>query len=149
MSWEGYPLSIQFLWGKLRWRPAWCIPTIDQASVILVLTPFRQHKRYCNTRDVRMDFLNKLRNEGATSLHKHWIPSDEHWKDRWSSVQPKLGGQHSGPLIQQCRGMGLFSGRPWLKRVWVLQEVANSKKAEVYCGANHSHKLLLIRPFAN
>ncbi|KAF2467452.1 HET-domain-containing protein [Lindgomyces ingoldianus] len=84
--------------------------------------------------NILMDSLNELQKEVAIYPYKDWNPSDEHWATQWSSIQLGLSRQHSGLMAQQRRGMELLLGRPWFKRVWILQEVANSKRAEVCCG---------------
>ena len=84
--------------------------------------------------NVLMDSLRQLQEESATHPYMNWKPSDERWADLWSSIQPTLSSQHSGLVAQQRGGMKLLLGRSWFKRVWILQEVANSKRAVVCCG---------------
>jgi len=84
--------------------------------------------------NVLMDSLKQLQKESATYPYKDWKPSDKRWADLWSSIQPTLSSQHSGLVAQQRGGMELLLGRPWFTRVWILQEVANLKRAMVCCG---------------
>ncbi|KAH6848593.1 heterokaryon incompatibility protein-domain-containing protein [Alternaria alternata] len=57
--------------------------------------------------------------------HRHWDLAK--WKELWLSV----------PKDSDCElrdGLFLLLSRPWFKRVWILQEIANAKKASILCG---------------
>ncbi|KAI0431688.1 heterokaryon incompatibility protein-domain-containing protein [Xylaria sp. FL1042] len=65
-----------------------------------------------------------------------WAPGDERWKTAWENVQRKLEltyGTTSKDV--QLRGLEELLKRPWFRRVWILQEVANARRALVCCGA--------------
>jgi hypothetical protein len=57
--------------------------------------------------------------------HRHWDLAK--WKELWLSV-PK----DSDSELRD--GLFLLLRRPWFKRVWILQEIANAKKASILCG---------------
>jgi len=57
--------------------------------------------------------------------HRHWDLAK--WKELWLSV-PK----DSDSELRD--GLFLLLSRPWFKRVWILQEIANAKKASILCG---------------
>ena len=71
----------------------------------------------------RKDFQNLDNNlDAITQFHLHREPDQT--QDQLRNVM-----QSSHTLISE-----LF-GNPWFKRVWVLQEVINSKRAVLHCGA--------------
>ncbi|CAI9630242.1 unnamed protein product [Alternaria burnsii] len=67
--------------------------------------------------------------------HQHWDLAQ--WKSFWLSV-PKDSD------AELCNGLSLLLSRPWFKRVWILQEIANAKKASILCGT----KSIRARTFA-
>ncbi|CAN9295349.1 unnamed protein product [Alternaria alternata] len=57
--------------------------------------------------------------------HSHWnLPQ---WTESWLSV-PKNSD------LKLRKGLNQLLSRPWFKRVWILQEVANARKASILCG---------------
>jgi len=89
--------------------------------------------------DILMDSLKQLQEKSIKYACKDWKLADERWMDLWLSVQPTLRSQHRYPglVTRQRRGMECLLGRPWFKRVWILQEVANAKAA-VFCSGTKS-----------
>ncbi|KAJ2992768.1 hypothetical protein NUW58_g2055 [Xylaria curta] len=80
--------------------------------------------------------------QSLTSLQRHvsggqWAPDDKRWKAAWEKVQGELLLNHHGATLKNTQQQGLkeIIKRPWFRRVWVLQEVANARRALVYCGA--------------
>ncbi|KAF1361015.1 HET-domain-containing protein [Lizonia empirigonia] len=61
------------------------------------------------------------------------IETDFVWQDLWSRNQPLLhaDGNH---ISRQREGLNILLRRPWFRRVWILQEVANARAARVICG---------------
>lgn len=57
--------------------------------------------------------------------HRHWDLAK--WKELWLSVPKDSDSELRG-------GLFLLLKRPWFKRVWILQEIANAKKASILCG---------------
>jgi hypothetical protein len=57
--------------------------------------------------------------------HSHWKLAQ--WTEFWLSV-PKNSD------FELRKGLGLLLSRPWFRRVWILQEIANAKKASISCG---------------
>ncbi|CAN9202248.1 unnamed protein product [Alternaria alternata] len=57
--------------------------------------------------------------------HSHWKLAQ--WTEFWLSV-PKNSD------FELRKGLGLLLSRPWFRRVWILQEIANAKKASILCG---------------
>jgi hypothetical protein len=81
-----------------------------------------------------MDSLKQLQEESVKHTCKGWNLTDKRWMDLWLAVQPILKRQHLSLITLQRRGIGLLLERPWFKRVWILQEVANAKAALVCSG---------------
>ncbi|TGJ83455.1 hypothetical protein E0Z10_g5282 [Xylaria hypoxylon] len=65
----------------------------------------------------------------------HWAPDDKRWKTAWEAVQNKLQTRygHTTKDVQR-QGLQELLERPWFRRVWVLQEVANARRALICCG---------------
>lgn len=61
---------------------------------------------------------------------RKWSCDDQRWRDQWQQVQKSLGVIDNTKLLN---GLNIFMGNPWFTRVWVLQEVANAKRAVVEC----------------
>jgi ankyrin repeat protein len=75
-----------------------------------------------------IDSMKKLQELGIYyACNNDWKTSDGRWLKLWSLVQPELRSiQHEG--------LESLLGRPWFKRVWILQEVGNAQTAVVVCG---------------
>ena len=59
-----------------------------------------------------------------------WESDDERWKGAWKNVRLQ---HHRAKDAQQ--GLREVLKRPWFRRVWILQEVANARRALVFCGS--------------
>ncbi|KAF2182447.1 HET-domain-containing protein [Zopfia rhizophila CBS 207.26] len=98
--------------------------------------------------NVLMDSLKQLQEESTKHACTDWKPTSKRWMDLWLAVQPILKGQHLGLVTQQRAGMELLLERPWFKRIWILQEVANAKTAIVCSGAKSvSARVFALTPF--
>jgi hypothetical protein len=86
---------------------------------------------------VLMDSLNQLEEQSLLCAHKTWNLADKGWVDLWQSLQPGLRRHHSDLANRQRRGLEFLLRRSYFKRVWILQEVANAKKA-VLCSGSRS-----------
>jgi hypothetical protein len=93
---------------------------------------------------VLMNSLKQLEQESIKYACKDWKRTDERWKTLWSSIQPMLKDRHWNLESRQRAGLDFLLGRPWFKRVWILQEVANAKRAIVCSGT----KFVSARIFA-
>ncbi|KAI1302016.1 heterokaryon incompatibility protein-domain-containing protein [Xylaria venustula] len=65
-----------------------------------------------------------------------WAPDDEKWQIAWEQAQNKLQSRFNGTTLKDIQQEGLkeLLERSWFRRVWILQEVANARRALVYCG---------------
>ncbi|RGP61244.1 hypothetical protein FLONG3_10610 [Fusarium longipes] len=61
---------------------------------------------------------------------RKWPWEDQRWRDQWFEVEKRLGISDNTSLIN---GLSIFMESPWFTRVWVLQEVANAKRAIIEC----------------
>ena len=93
---------------------------------------------------ILMDSLKQLEQESIKYVCKDWKHADERWKTLWSSIQPMLKNRHWNLEFRQRAGLDFLLWRPWFKRVWILQEVANAKRAIVCSGT----KFVSARIFA-
>lgn len=93
--------------------------------------------------DFVLDSIRDLEKESRRHACKGWQAADERWQDLWSRNQPLLqaDGNHR---LRQREGLNILLRRPWFRRVWILQEVANARAARVICG----HRSVSERMFA-
>jgi hypothetical protein len=85
--------------------------------------------------NILMDSLRRLEEYSSMHEHRHWDLAQ--WTTFWLLVP-----QDSG--FEPRKGLDMLLGRPWFRRVWILQEIANAKKASVWCGT----KSVRARTFA-
>jgi len=77
--------------------------------------------------DLLLESLQRLENLSTRDGHGYRYWELEQWTQFWLSV-PK------NPDSELRYGLGLLLSRPWFRRVWILQEIANAKKASILCG---------------
>jgi hypothetical protein len=81
------------------------------------------------TRETNIVLETLQRLEESCSLYGHgyrrWDLAQ--WKKLWSSVPKDF-------VVDLRDGLDLLLSRPWFRRVWILQEIANAKKARILCG---------------
>lgn len=82
------------------------------------------------TTDAFMHFMQLVQQECSKYAYRTWTRDDERWKKIWAVAQEKTEPFEDVP----CQGLKSLLSRPWFRRVWILQEVANAKSAIVYCG---------------
>jgi hypothetical protein len=96
--------------------------------------------------DTLLDSLKRLEKRSR----RNWNLKDKRWTETWSSLQLEMQNEHWDLRRRQnCRRAGLKSllERPWFRRVWILQEVANAKKATVCSGTKSvSARVFAIAP---
>lgn len=80
--------------------------------------------------DLVMSTLKRLGHLSREHTSTSWPLSNEKWLRSWVKSQPDWDDTH----IQQRNGLIQLLRRPWFERVWVLQEVANAKRAVVCVG---------------
>ncbi|KAH7377788.1 heterokaryon incompatibility protein-domain-containing protein, partial [Pyrenochaeta sp. MPI-SDFR-AT-0127] len=64
-----------------------------------------------------------------------WNSRDNRWSEHWSSIQSELEAKYGNLKAQQRKGLNNLLSRPWFKRIWIIQEVANARAATVICGS--------------
>ncbi|RGP72524.1 heterokaryon incompatibility [Fusarium sporotrichioides] len=75
---------------------------------------------------------------------RRWPREDPRWRDTWRQVESSFGFPNNTRLIN---GLSTFMGNPWFMRVWVLQEVANAKRAIIESNLGKIHtKLFALLP---
>ncbi|KAF5708088.1 heterokaryon incompatibility protein [Fusarium globosum] len=73
--------------------------------------------------------INRFKRQLPPQAFRQWSREDSRWKDEWIRAQDGAQ-QHYGRL---SNGLQSFMKNPWFSRVWILQEVANAKRAIVEC----------------
>ncbi|KAI3326824.1 ankyrin [Xylariaceae sp. AK1471] len=84
--------------------------------------------------NVVMDSLQRLQEESVNTRCKDWKRADQSWVELWTTLQPLLQTQYPDLETRQREGLQSLLSRPWFRRVWILQEVANAQAALVCCG---------------
>ena len=92
--------------------------------------------------DITMDSLGRLEEYSSMYLHRNWNLA--RWAQFWPSVPQSTKGNPR-------KGLELLLQRPWFRRVWILQEVANAKRARIWCGTKSikSHTFTLAPKLMN
>lgn len=80
--------------------------------------------------DSVMSALKRLEHLSREHTSTSWLLSDKEWLKSWAKSQPGWNAVH----IQQRNGLIQLLQRPWFERVWILQEVANARRAVVCVG---------------
>lgn len=84
--------------------------------------------------DAVFDSLCQLQEGSKSHACRNWKNSDPRWKDLWHATKTTVNNKHLVMFHLCHEGLGLLLARPWFKRVWILQEVANARSALVHCG---------------
>src|SRR5436305_1506630 len=77
--------------------------------------------------NVVMRSMKEMQDESINYAYKNWMASDHGLFQNWSAVRPEVRSV-------EHEGLKVLLGRPWFKRIWILQEVANARTAIVMCG---------------
>jgi len=108
----------------------------EAAQVIYWLGPATYFTPFC------FEVLGALQDRIGDTPHKDW--TRQQWVELWKSVEcrPK-----TFPGLQR-EGLRELLDRPWFRRIWILQEVANSQAAVVHCGKDSvSARVFALAPF--
>ncbi|KAI8933434.1 hypothetical protein NX059_010048 [Plenodomus lindquistii] len=77
----------------------------------------------------------------------NWKLSDNRWRDTWLQTLPLLEDDKERSKKQLRDGFLDLLNRSWFERVWIIQEVANARKAAVACGRySISSRIFAIMP---
>lgn len=71
-----------------------------------------------------------------------WQPGDDRWRVAWEELH---GGDISGgpSHLRLINGLRELMAKSWFTRVWILQEVANARSAQIQCSAGTIDAMLL------
>src|SRR5579859_2365609 len=70
--------------------------------------------------NVVMRSMKEMQDESINYAYKNWMASDHGLFQNWSAVRPEVRSV-------EHEGLKVLLGRPWFKRIWILQEVANAR----------------------
>ncbi|RSL96275.1 hypothetical protein BHE90_012537 [Fusarium euwallaceae] len=78
--------------------------------------------------------LARLHQKVLSQPFRKWQFRDDRWKDAWEELHGEdISG---GPLhLQLVNGLDELTRMSWFTRVWIIQEVANAKRARIQCSA--------------
>ncbi|RMJ17817.1 hypothetical protein CDV36_002500 [Fusarium kuroshium] len=81
-----------------------------------------------------MSTLKSLQLKVSPQPFQQWQFRDDRWRDAWEELH---GGDISGePFhLQLINGLKKLTAQSWFTRVWILQEVANARRAWIQCSA--------------
>jgi ankyrin repeat protein len=91
--------------------------------------------------DYCMDFMKRLENISHNYACNKWNASDTRWNDIWYPTFDRLSDDQ---MVSLFNGLKSLLRQDWFRRVWIIQEVANARVAEVVCG----NKSVSARTFA-
>ncbi|RKL30367.1 hypothetical protein BFJ72_g11481 [Fusarium proliferatum] len=76
---------------------------------------------------------------------REWAHQDERWQQQWKQTEASIGLSSHSELVD---GLQIVMGNPWFSRAWILQEVANAKRAIVKCNLGEiPAKLFCLLPY--
>ncbi|KAI8724404.1 HET domain-containing protein [Fusarium sp. LHS14.1] len=86
--------------------------------------------------------LRSLHLKVSPQPFKQWQLRDDRWRDAWEELH---GGDISGGSfhLQLSNGLYMLTRKPWFTRVWIIQEVANAKSAQIQCSAGSIEAMFL------
>jgi hypothetical protein len=96
---------------------------------------------------VLLDSLKRLEQRSK----RNWSLEDKRWPETWQSLQPGVQDEYGKLLLdrqlRQRAGLASLLQRPWFRRVWILQEIANANRATICCGTKSvSARVFAIAP---
>jgi len=81
--------------------------------------------------DYVMHHMKQLEKESIKHTSNNQKISDKQWASMWSAVAHCLSADQRVLLVEGLRSLLC---RSWFKRVWIIQETANARVAEIVCG---------------
>jgi hypothetical protein len=94
--------------------------------------------------DLFFHYMQCLEKEALNYACTDWKSSDERWQHIWSDVRILWNNLHEEA---QREGLKEVLRRPWFRRVWILQEVANARSAKIMCGEKSvSARIFTVAP---
>ncbi|KAK1241221.1 hypothetical protein MKX08_001195 [Trichoderma sp. CBMAI-0020] len=96
-----------------------------------------------------MKSMELLQKHSIRQQCRSWTREDDRWKTLWGEIQLELSFSYEKSTLGnlQRQGLKILLDRPWFRRVWILQEVANAKSALLCCGTRSvSTRVFAIAP---
>ncbi|CAG1986279.1 unnamed protein product [Fusarium graminearum] len=88
--------------------------------------------------------IDQFSKELPSEAFRRWPREDQRWKETWRQVESSFGLTDNTRLVN---GLSTFMENPWFMRVWVLQEVANAKRAVIESNLGKIHaKVFALLP---
>ncbi|KAL7893462.1 heterokaryon incompatibility domain-containing protein [Trichoderma sp. SZMC 28014] len=85
--------------------------------------------------DMLLESLQLLQRESINYNFGSWSLQDDRWRNLWSCMRSTFERTHRNFESLQNKGLQTLLGRPWFRRVWILQEVALAKAGIIICGS--------------
>jgi hypothetical protein len=94
--------------------------------------------------DYIMHYMKQLEKESIKHASGNQKITDEQWASIWLAVVHCLSDDQRDLLV---KGFLSLLHRNWFKRVWVIQETANARAAEIVCGSSSiSASIFVLMP---
>jgi hypothetical protein len=84
--------------------------------------------------NVAIDSLRQLHESQKTNVPTLRQDADSDWTTRWADVKQVLKARYVDIEPRMREGLHELLFRPWFRRAWILQEIANAQSAYVYTG---------------
>ncbi|OCK82082.1 HET-domain-containing protein, partial [Lepidopterella palustris CBS 459.81] len=81
--------------------------------------------------DYAIRHMKQLEKESIKHVSNGQNISDKQWANIWSAVVHCLSADQRDLLVE---GLQSLLHRNWFKRIWIIQETANARVAEIVCG---------------
>ncbi|UPK99291.1 hypothetical protein LCI18_010226 [Fusarium solani-melongenae] len=90
--------------------------------------------------------LNTLQHQTSSQVFRTSKRTDAVWRDIWDKIQEK--SSPSQTVHHLTYGLQELTGKSWFTRVWILQEVAKARRAQIHCTAGIvDAKLFALAPW--
>ncbi|KAJ4125227.1 hypothetical protein NW754_013513 [Fusarium falciforme] len=92
--------------------------------------------------------LNKLQHQVSSQAFRTSKRTDTDWREVWDKIK---GKQPAGRrFLSLGHGLEDLTTNPWFTRVWILQEVAKARRAQIHCTCrNLGRKAICARTVAS
>ncbi|KAM0552636.1 hypothetical protein ACHAPJ_007733 [Fusarium lateritium] len=91
---------------------------------------------------VLISAIDKFKDVVPPGAFRTWPREDPRWREQWLKL-----GLDKSDFSKSISGLHSFTKQPWFNRVWILQEVANAKKAIIECNyGNINAKIFALLP---
>jgi ankyrin repeat protein len=85
------------------------------------------------TTELIMDSMQRLK-ELTNDAYRNWKIDDDRWTVTWEQELSGSADKHPDLYEQRRSALKALLENPWFRRVWIIQEAANARRAKILCG---------------